>query len=387
MLAVYPPLRQPERADVVVIGAGITGALVAHSLAGAGADVIVVDKRDVANGSSAATSGLLMHETDTSLVELSARVGEASARRAWQLGVEAIDHLEAAITTLPDRCGFERRDSLYLASSRRAARQMPGEIALRRRLGFTAEWIEAAELKTRYGIAAHGGILTSRNAQVDCFRLAHRLLQFAAGRGARIYDRTEVARVEAHDTGLVVTVAGGATIRAQRVVWAAGYEGVEEVQQRVGQLRSTWVVASEPLPPGEAWPDQVLIWETARPYLYARVTDDGRALIGGEDERFGTRHTNEKVMARKAARLVTRFGALVPDMAPIEPTFRWGGTFSETSDGLPYIGSVPEHPHAWLALGYGGNGITFSAIAAQLIRDEWLGRANLDAEIFAFDRH
>ena len=387
MLAVYPPLRQAERADVVVIGAGITGALVAHALTSAGADVVVVDKRDVANGSSAATSGLLMHETDTSLTALRDQVGEAHAQRAWRLGIDAIDQLEALIGTLPERCGFERRDSLYLASSRRDARQLAGEIALRQRLGFTAEWIEATELKTRYGIAAHGGILTRGNAQVDCFRLAHRLLQSVAARGARIYDRTDVERVDAHDTGLTVAVAGGATIRTQRVVWAAGYEGVEETQRRVGQLRSTWIVASEPLAPGEAWPDQVLIWESARPYLYARVTDDGRAMIGGEDEPFATSHANERVMAKKAARLVKRFSALVPDMAPIEPSFRWGGTFSETKDGLPYIGAVPEHPHAWLALGYGGNGITFSTIAAQLIRDEWLGRANPDARIFAFDRH
>ena len=387
MLAVYPPLRQPERADVVVIGAGITGALVAHALTTAGADVVVVDKRDVANGSSAATSGLLMHETDTSLVALRDHVGEAHAQRAWQLGIEAIDELESVITTLPDRCGFERRDSLYLASSRRDARQLAGEIALRQRLGFTAEWIEATDLKTRYGLAAHGGIRTPGNAQVDCFRLAHRLLQAVAAKGGRVYDRTDVKQVDVHDTGLTVAVGGGATIRTQRVVWAAGYEGVEETQRRVGQLRSTWIVASEPLAPGEAWPDQVLIWESARPYLYARITDDGRAMIGGEDEPFATRHANEKVMAKKAARLVARFGALVPDMAPIEPSFRWGGTFSETKDGLPYIGAVPEHPHAWLALGYGGNGITFSTIAAQLIRDEWLGRANRDAEIFAFDRH
>src|SRR6478735_2577328 len=104
MLGVYPPLRGTTHADVVVVGAGITGALVARSLAVAGADVIVVDKRDVANGSSAATSGLLMHETDTSLTELIAAIGEVRARRVWQLGIEAIDAIARLVADLGDSC-------------------------------------------------------------------------------------------------------------------------------------------------------------------------------------------------------------------------------------------------------------------------------------------
>jgi glycine/D-amino acid oxidase-like deaminating enzyme len=46
----------------------------------------------------------------------------------------------------------------------------------------------------------------------------------------------------------------------------------------------------------------------------------------------------------------------------------------------------PEWPHAYFALGYGGNGITMSLTAAELIRDHYLGRDNPDAKIFAFDR-
>ena len=386
MLSVYPPLTCHARADVVVIGAGITGALVARALTVAGAEVLVVDKRDVANGSSAATSGLLMHETDTSLTELTTRVGADHARRAWQLGVEAIDALEQMIAELGDACGFARRDSLYVASSRGDARRMREEEVLRQRFGFSADWIERADLRLGYGIEAFGAIRTPRNAQVDCFRLTHRLLQSAVSHGARVFDRTEVALVEAHDAGCTVVTAEGPTIACRRVVWAAGYEGVEETQRRVGQMKSTWIVTTEPLPEAAIWREQLLLWESARPYLYARITDDGRAMVGGEDEPFATRHADARVMEKKAARLVKRFASLMPNREPLKPSFRWGGTFSETKDGLPYIGTVPEHPHAWLAMGYGGNGITFSVIASQLITDAWLGRHNADLSLFSFSR-
>lgn len=386
-LAVYPPLPADERADVAVIGAGITGALVADALTDAGANVVVIDKRDVAAGSSAATSGLLMHETDTPLAALIKSVGPPPAQRAWQMGVEAIDHIERLIAGLGDACGFARRDSFYLASSRWHVRRLHREAALRQSLGFSAEWIDEPELRSRHGLQAYGAILTRGNAQVDCFRLTHRLLQRAVQRGARVYARSAVERVDAHGDGLRLSVEGGGRIDARRVVWAAGYEGVEETQRRVGRLRSTWIVASEPLPASARWPGDALIWESARPYLYARVTDDERILVGGEDSPFATRHANERVMQRKADRLVARFAQIRPDHPPLEPSFRWGGTFSETKDGLPYIGSVPEHPNAWLALGYGGNGITFSSIAARLIGSSWLGRPEPDAAIFAFDRH
>ena len=67
-------------------------------------------------------------------------------------------------------------------------------------------------------------------------------------------------------------------------------------------------------------------------------------------------------------------------------TVPWAGTFGETKDGLAYIGAHPRLPHAYFALGYGGNGITYSLIAAEIIRDDILGRKNPAAKIFAFGR-
>ena len=64
----------------------------------------------------------------------------------------------------------------------------------------------------------------------------------------------------------------------------------------------------------------------------------------------------------------------------------WCGTFSSTKDALPYIGAYPGIPNMFFALGYGGNGITFSMIAAQIISDLYLGIANSDVHLFRFDR-
>jgi glycine/D-amino acid oxidase-like deaminating enzyme len=385
LIRAYPPIERDEVADVAVIGAGITGALAAYRLTMAGANVVVLDKRDVASGSTAATTGLLQYETDTSLTELSAAVGEARAVRAWALGVQAIDAIEGLCQAVGDASGFARRSSLYLASSRRDSRQLAIEWRLRRRHGFDVDWTSASDLKAQYGIDAPGAISARGNAQIDCHRFTHALFYAAMSAGARVYDRTEARAVRAHDDGVSIDTDRGPVVRARRVVWAAGYEAVEETQRGVGSRHSTWAFVSEPVADFGPWRDGTLIWETARPYLYARTTDDGRVMVGGEDEAFSRRHDNDRLRPKKTRQLLKRFERLFPTI-PLEPAYEWSGVFTTTKDGLPYIGSVPEHPHAWLALGYGGNGITFSMIAADLIRDAWLGRPSPDAHIFAFER-
>ena len=247
------------------------------------------------------------------------------------------------------------------------------------------DWLSAHDLRTRYGIRAPAALYGRGDAEIDAFRFTHGVLQRAVHAGARVYDRTETIAIRVHDDSVTLETARGPCVHARRIVWAAGYEAVDETQKRVGRRHSTWAFVSEPLSDFGAWSDRALIWETARPYLYARTTDDGRVMVGGEDEPLSRRHESPRRLAKKTRILVERFRRLFPAL-DIEPAYSWAGVFSNTKDGLPYIGTTPEHPHAWLALGYGGNGITFSMIAADLIRDAWRGAPSADARIFAFDR-
>ena len=83
-------------------------------------------------------------------------------------------------------------------------------------------------------------------------------------------------------------------------------------------------------------------------------------------------------ISQKTRTLVKKFGRLFPDR-PFEVAYAWAGTFAETKDGLAYIGVHPRFPHAYFALGYGGNGITFAVIAGEIIRDYFLSRTNRDS--------
>jgi glycine/D-amino acid oxidase-like deaminating enzyme len=170
------------------------------------------------------------------------------------------------------------------------------------------------------------------------------------------------------------------------VVFATGYETPRYIDRKIVKLTSTFALATAPVESFEGWgEDQCLIWETARPYFYARTTSDGRVIMGGADQPFATTHKQEELLNRQTTKLSKQFTQLFPAI-PIDVDWRWGGTFGETKDGLPYIGTVPQFPHGYFALGYGGNGITFSYIAAELLLDLFLQRPNSDLEILRFDR-
>jgi len=116
-----------------------------------------------------------------------------------------------------------------------------------------------------------------------------------------------------------------------------------------------------------------------------RTTDDGRAIIGGEDDPFRNPSRRDRLVSKKAGRLARRFTEMFPAIE-LEIAYAWAGTFGETEDGLASIGSVPELPKCFFALGFGGDGVTYSAVAAEIIRDAIQRRPNAGAHLFRFDR-
>ena len=90
-------------------------------------------------------------------------------------------------------------------------------------------------------------------------------------------------------------------------------------------------------------------------------------------------------MKRKPRSSSRKLGKLFPKL-DTKPEFAWTASFGESTTGLPSIGRVPGMRHCWAALGYGGNGITYSRIAADVIRAELTGDGDPDADLYRFGR-
>jgi glycine/D-amino acid oxidase-like deaminating enzyme len=129
-----------------------------------------------------------------------------------------------------------------------------------------------------------------------------------------------------------------------------------------------------------------MAWETARPYLYMRATPEGRVMVGGADDAIDIPARRDARVQRKAARLLQHMARLAPSL-PLVPTFAWAGTFAETRDGLPFFGPHPAlDARVLVAMAYGGNGITYSVIGAQLLRARIERRPHPLAQLFGFAR-
>jgi glycine/D-amino acid oxidase-like deaminating enzyme len=371
--------------DIAIIGAGITSAFVADALIATGQRIVVLDSGDIAQGSTAASTALLQYEIDTHLVELTGLLDADSAMRAYLACAASFSLLEQRFSELLPLAGYERRASLYLASDEKAVPSLRAELAARRGIGLSCEWLDGEALRGRFGCRRPGGILSALGAQVDPFRLTRGVFASCVRHGVRLFARTNVTAIDEQGERLTLRTAGGLTVTASQVVVCAGYESLDFLPEGFADVHNTFAVVTEPLSRGDL-STMPLLWESARPYLYLRSTPDRRLIVGGADLPFKNAAARDLLLPRQIRRLGEQYQDLFGEELP-PVAFAWAGSFAETRDGLPLIGRVPGmNPRLQFALCYGGNGITYSVHAGDMIRAGIEGRPHVLDGVFGFGR-
>jgi glycine/D-amino acid oxidase-like deaminating enzyme len=384
LLHSYPKLLENIQADAVIIGGGISGALTAYYLTNAGIHCMLVDGRTIGLGSTCASTSLLQYELDIPLHILKKKKGNKTADRAYQLCGNAIDTLIRVMDDIGFR-HYKRTESLYFSTHRSEQSFLQKECIARKKAGFDVELLSASDLTSHFGLKASCAILSEKGCTTDAYGLTHALLQHSIKKGLKVFDRTFVKNIH-YGKMTELQTAEGYIIQAKHIINATGYEVVNFIPKGIVDFYCTYAVASEQAPEqNPRWKNNVMMWNTDDPYLYMRLTPDNRIIIGGSDERFSNAVTREMLLAKKARQLQKDFNKLIPELV-FKREFIWSGAFGKTKDSLPYIGAYKKTPHTYYALGFGGNGITFSVIAAEILRDALLGRHNADSGLFSFDR-
>ena len=376
-------LEQNIKCDALIVGGGITGSLIAERLTRQGLDVVIIDRELPGRGSTAASTSMLLWEIDRSLSELSELYGFERASRAYRASLHAVAGLKSLVLQLGLPCEMRDKNSLYLAAESTAA-HLHEEHKLRERAGLPGEFLDHARLLDTFGIARAGAIVSPGAADADPLQLARGLLATAVSRGARMFE-AEAVGFDAANRSVGVLLENGRQIEARSVVLATGYVMPDIVHSTVQKVSSSWAIATAPQPQN-IWKGGALIWEDSKDYLYARTTATGRIIIGGEDSDEAVEpDVRDRLIPQKSRLLAQKLAALWPQ-AEIDIGLRWSGTFDTTTDGLPLIGPVPGNKGVYAAYGYGGNGITFSFLAAQLIGDLIAGSTSPLLNDFAIDR-
>jgi glycine/D-amino acid oxidase-like deaminating enzyme len=384
---VFPSLRENQHADITVIGAGITGALITYHLCKAGFSVNVVDKRHAGFGSTAACTGLLQYEIDVPLSDLITKVGSGNAVRSYELCRASLVSLKKITDSLKTDTGFREVPSLQFASYKSHRKKLQLEYDTRKKYDLCdLDWLESEDVNRLFGFEAPAAILSEPGATVDAYAFTHELLTRSIETGAvKVYDHTLIKSIHHGKKSVTVTSAEGRKLSSRYLIIACGYESQKYLSKQVEIPNSTYAIISEPLEKQTVWHKNAMIWETADPYLYMCITDDNRISVGGKDDKFYNPDKRDGKLSGKAASLKKSFCKLFP-FIDFRIDFSWAGYFSKSKDGLPYIGAVSERPHTYFALGFGGNGINFSVIAAELITDVLTGKENHDLSLFSLER-
>ena len=371
------------KCDALIVVVGITGSLIAERLTRQGLYVVIIDRELPGRGSTAASTSMLLWEIDRSLTQLTEIYGFERASRAYLASLHAVAGLKSLVLQLGLPCEMRDKDSLYLAAGS-TGKQLLREHQLRRRAGLPGDFLDHAMLLDVFGIARAGAIVSSGAADADPMQLARGLLRTAVARGARVFEG-EAVEFDTAARSVDVQLKNGRQIEARSVVLATGYVMPAIIHSTVQTISSSWAIATTPQPQN-IWKGGALIWEDSKDYLYARTTAAGRIIIGGEDsDQIIDPEARDRLIPQKSRVLAQKLATLWP-AANVEIEFRWSGTFDSTSDGLPLIGLVPGAKNIYAAYGYGGNGITFSFLAAQLIGDLIAGSTSPLRSDFALDR-
>lgn len=386
ILHAYPSLASDKSVDVVIVGAGITGSLIAHQCIALGYNTLVLDRREVGNGSTSATTSMLQYEIDKPLCELVDLIGEAGAVAAYWACYKSIDTLGKIAKKVKSKCGFTKKESLYYAAYKKDIEDLKKEFETRKKHGFPVTWLEADIIESKYGIKnTQGGILSEQGGSTDAFQLAHDIFDYNVKLGLEIYDKTNIKKVTYKKGSVEVITEYGNHIKAKKIIYCNGFESTELIKDNFVNLISTFAIVSEPMKENLTALENTLVWNTAVPYMYLRTTDDGRLLVGGEDVSFSNAKERDQILTEKAKK-IRNFVAKNMSDVPFRQDFAWAGTFGETKDGLPYIGTHPNFSSAYWVLGFGGNGITFSIIGMDLVSDYLKGKEHKLAPYFKFRR-
>jgi glycine/D-amino acid oxidase-like deaminating enzyme/nitrite reductase/ring-hydroxylating ferredoxin subunit len=354
----YGPLVGHVDADVVVIGAGITGVTAARLLKLAGRKVALVESRRIGKGETGKTTAHLTEVPDVRFQRLISRFGEGGARLAVRGHRAAIDRITTFVEQLQIDCQLERVPGYLYAETPQQAKLLDQEVKAAKKLGLRATLVES--LPT--GLPVERAIRFEDQAQFQPRAYVLALAKGIDGDGSHIFEQSHVVEIDEGKPCRVTTEGG--TITARDVIVAAHVPIANKffTHTKLAAYRSYAVAAVVPMPP-----EPGLYWDTADPYHYIRgqVVDGVPYLIvGGEDHKVGELDDTTVPFERLEAYLRARFGI---DLAATD--HRWSGQIIEPADGLPYIGRNALSGHVYVATGYSGNGITYGTLAGMMMAD------------------
>lgn len=381
----YEYLTQDIETEVVIIGGGVTGAILGYYFSEANIPAVIIEKQRIAHCSTSITTSLLQYELDSNAKELGEYTTLDKVAQCYKLGIKALDEINEFIKKYGNQCDYEKKDTLLYTAKTLEEKEIKEEYNFRKSIGLDVKLI--SEDNNPFSFELKAGVYGNNGgAQLDPYKYTHQLLKVAVEKGLKVYENTEAMKINYLNQGVEVITSYGYKVKGKKVIIATGYNTQRFSKRNFGVKTITYNIATKPLNKLDGWFNKVLIRDNNDPYNYYRVTTDSRILAGGEDIDFETNICNEKVAKEKYTILKQKIQTMFPKIEHIETEYEYCGAFISTQDNLGFIGPDPKQQNLWYCLGYGANGILFAILGAMMLKELYQGKENHDMMLFKVDR-
>jgi glycine/D-amino acid oxidase-like deaminating enzyme/nitrite reductase/ring-hydroxylating ferredoxin subunit len=355
----YRPENDPDIEtiyDVAIVGGGITGISTALLLQNSGKKCIVIEANNLCFGTSGGTTAHLNTLLDTPYTTIIKNFGKENAQLVAWAAAEAIDLIKENIATYKIDCGFEEASAHLFSQTKDQTEELDEIYEACQDVGLDVSY----NLSLPVNIEYEKSIEVRGQGKFHPLKYVYALARAFEDAGGTILQHTRVESVE--DTeGITIETTNG-NFRAVNLIYATHIPpGVNLVHLRCAPWRSyamAFTIKDKKYP-------QELVYDMYDPYHYIRsqkIEGKEYMIVGGEDHKTGQADNAEASFLRLES-YIRKYFTLD------EFLFKWSSQYFDPADGLPYIGHLPGHPgNIFVATGYGGNGMTYSSVAALLLR-------------------
>jgi glycine/D-amino acid oxidase-like deaminating enzyme/nitrite reductase/ring-hydroxylating ferredoxin subunit len=362
-IAYHPPLAGDLTVDVAIVGGGLTGLNTALLLADAGAKVAVIEGRRIGTGVSGHTTAKITSQHGLIYNHLLSAFGTDAAFSYAQANQAALAKYAELISTHDISCDFLRKVAITYTERADGVSAIEKEVEAAGRIGLPAQLVHSLDLS----FPIQAAISFPGQGQFHPRKYMQALTEILARRGVALFEETWVEGVSDGSPAQIRTAGG--KVLADAVIMAnhspSPYSFLFFTRMVPKRSYVLAVEAEGPLP-------AAMYYSTGEPYRSLRTQPDGEGellLVGGQNHKTGyqessaERYRRLEVSAREHFRIRS-------------VRYSWSTQDNVTMDRVPYIGKVPVTKNVYLAIGFGGWGMTHSMVAAQLLTDMLGGRVN-----------
>jgi glycine/D-amino acid oxidase-like deaminating enzyme/nitrite reductase/ring-hydroxylating ferredoxin subunit len=368
----YPQLEGTVDVDVAVIGAGITGVTAACLLKAEGKKVALLESSAVGHGATGYTTAKLTVGHRLVYADLIDSFGVETARAYARSNQLAIERVLALVQEHGLDCDLEPASNYVYTESAESVAEIERETRAARDAGLTAELTTETDLP--YPVLA--AVRVDDQAQFHPYKYLAGLAQVVAGDGSHVFESTRATGVRNGDPCIVEAPTG--SVRAGHVIVATQLPFLDRALYFAKAHPMTSYAIGAPVESARAPRGMYISIDEPTRSVRSTPADDGTRvlIVGGEGHKPGAEPNPHERYRRLERFLQERFGVERAE-------YHWSTHDYVPLDRLPYIGRLSSgNERVLVATGYAKWGMTKGTLAAEILRDHVLGRANEFAGLY-----